>query len=238
MKYSLSALALAGLGAAQSVCPGVATVTVVPNAVEYPLEISTYISANTVINVNGNNDNIIINNAPTNLVTTVTGTSTVFSTVTAGAGAGATPAVTSINEAIILAINNNAAAKNKRQAGYLGYLGQSGAVAAQCQSATTLSLLNGELFTSAGLQFSTSPGVPYGVFTANPGAGSIVTTFGVDGVLVWDNANFTGGSASFCTQQSSNTIQAVFGVAPADCEPITFTALLGKTYQRLHFYSF
>lgn len=225
MKYSLSALALAGMGAAQSACPGVATVTVVPNAVEYPIEISTYISANTVINVNGNNDNIIINNAPTSLVTTVTGTSTTFSTV----GPSVTPAVTSVNEPIILAINNNAIAKNKRQAGYLGYLGQSGAVATACQQATTLSLLNGELFTAAGLQFSTNPGVPYAPLTANPGAGSITGTFGVDGVLVWDNANFTGGSASFCIQQSSNTIEAVFTTAPADCESITFTALLGKT---------
>lgn len=60
-------------------CPDV--VTVAPTVAEFPIYISTFVAADTVINVNGN-ANITINNGPTNFITTLVGTSTIFDTVT------------------------------------------------------------------------------------------------------------------------------------------------------------
>ena len=228
MKYSIaSGLALVALAAAQSTtdCPATtATVTVVPTAVAYPVYISTYIAANTVININGD-VYITVNNAPTTLVTTTTATSTVFSTVTAAP----TPTATTIDAPIVLAINNNIATKNKRQTSFSGYLGAGAAVVDSCAAAQTLSLTDGQLFTTDGLQFSGSVGDGYIDFSASATVGDITTTFGIDGVFVWTNGNFTGGEAAFCLYEGTGPVMAGLDTSSAIyCTGITFSAILGK----------
>lgn len=82
-------LAEAGLLARQTQsCPDIPAVTVAPYVVEYPLYINTYIAANTIIDIDGNGNNITINNAPTSLGLLTTGTSAGVATITPGSGAG------------------------------------------------------------------------------------------------------------------------------------------------------
>ena len=69
-------------------CAAIPAVTVAPHVVEYPLHISTYISANTVINIDGNGNNITINNAPTTLDLLTTGTAQSSATITASGLSG------------------------------------------------------------------------------------------------------------------------------------------------------
>jgi hypothetical protein len=67
----------------RDLCPAGSHITqvFVSNVViEFPVYINTFISQNTIININ--NINIAINNAPTQFVTTFIGTSTVVSTST------------------------------------------------------------------------------------------------------------------------------------------------------------
>ena len=54
-----------------------------------------------------------------------------------------------------------------------------------------------------------------------------------DGILRWDNANFLGGTAAFCLQNSGD-IQVYFTVAPpSDCNRIYFTIQAGKSFTSL-----
>lgn len=90
-KTFTSALALAGLSSASAIarrqtedtCNGgsPSVVFITTCEVEYPVVINTFIEDNTIITINGG-VTININNAPTSLITTVTGTDTVTSTVT------------------------------------------------------------------------------------------------------------------------------------------------------------
>ena len=70
-------------------CVAAPAVTVAPHVVEYPLYISTYVSANTVINIDGNGNNITINNAPTTLNLLTTGTALSSATIGGGGPSGA-----------------------------------------------------------------------------------------------------------------------------------------------------
>ncbi|KAL3428035.1 hypothetical protein PVAG01_01544 [Phlyctema vagabunda] len=195
------------------------------NVVTYPVFINTYISANTIININGGVV-ININNAPTSLSTTVTATatSTVTSTVTiTGTGTGkygslasetATPFFLSV-EPLLLA---------KRQVGGL-FIGSGGQTTDNCRAATIFTIESGSLF-SSGEIVSTGFNVTRKPFAVSPIVGSISTVFEIEGsVLEWNNDFFSNNQASYCL--SNGTVEAIFssGAAPSGCTPVFLNTL-------------
>ena len=240
MKYQAAGTAaFAALTAAQNlnICP-TNPVTVYPTAVVYPLAISTYISAATVFNINGN-ANITINNAPTTIQTIIQATTTIYNnvttTTTVTAGAGGTGSSTVSNAAaatgtnppgaIILAVNG---AVFKRQNGLANRFFNGYSTVAGCGDALRLNIRNGQLFDSSGFQYSTSTEFSSDYFVSSGSVRTISTTFATDNGFSWFNAAFTNGQASFC-QDSTGGIRAVFrGATPVGCTPISFTALAGE----------
>lgn len=66
----------------------------------FPLYVSTWISANTVINIDGSNDAITINNAPTTVATLVNGTRTAITMITSTVSGSLLPAAFANNSAV------------------------------------------------------------------------------------------------------------------------------------------
>ena len=103
-----------------------------------------------------------------------------------------------------------------------------------CSEAVRYEMMNsGELFSEAG-QISTDEGVAYQRFMAGPPVpGSISTTIrNENGTLVWRNAAFANGMASFCREPGNDQIWTVFnGVPPPfDCMPIEYIVHCGKYF--------
>ncbi|RDW77109.1 hypothetical protein BP6252_05162 [Coleophoma cylindrospora] len=190
--------------------------------ISYPVFINTYISANTIININGG-VTININNAPTYISTVVTGTvnSTVFATstatatITTTATVSPTPAATGIPLPGPNAIPINLAlvptVLKKRQSGLSNssYIGSGGQAVQGCAQATTFYLQDGNLLAGNGEIVSTGFNLSYAPFAASTVAGPITQTFSVSaGILQWTNALFPNKVATFCLL--GGILEAVF----------------------------
>ena len=82
--------------------------------------------------------------------------------------------------------------------------------------------------TTGGERISATGLVPFTPFSASAAVGAISTTFSVaNGVLLWNNTAFSGGSALYCLMGS--TIEAVFdGQVPASCSPGVLEVILAN----------
>ena len=124
ISLTLMAVAEAGLLARQTQsCPAVPAVTVAPYVVEYPLYINTYISANTVINIDRNGNNITINNAPTSLDLLTTGTSAGLAIITPASGLGSAGQGAGGDNSGSAAVNGASGTLDGNAAGASGTLG-------------------------------------------------------------------------------------------------------------------
>ncbi|KAI9827622.1 MAG: hypothetical protein M1819_006911, partial [Sarea resinae] len=106
-----------------------------------------------------------------------------------------------------------------------GLLGTDGAMSISCVGSTVYNITDGMLYDGNGNLYSTNPGVPYMVFQASSTPGNITTDFSAaaDGSLLWQNAQFSHGAASWCVT-SNNTVLAVFN-SSAQLPTCTFVNL-------------
>merc|ERR1712093_510438 len=184
-------------------CPaGTAPVEVVitTQIYQFQVNINTFIESNTIININGG-ITININNAPTQLITIVTGTTTVTSTSTATVTATTTlPPPQQSSTTFLLA--PAAAGLRRRQTAGNNFVGLDGSVVQSCADAARFTLSAEFLFTASG-QFSTSPGTTSELFVPRLTTGSITTSFSITDRLIWTNTAFSGGQARFCVADGS-----------------------------------
>ncbi|KAL3423058.1 hypothetical protein PVAG01_04805 [Phlyctema vagabunda] len=184
--------------------------------VSYPVFINTYVSANTIININGG-VTININNAPTQLSTTIsaTSTSTITSTVTSFIGMTTSDVEPAAATPILLTIRT--AGSRKRQISG-SFVGPNGTITDDCTAASAFTLQAGQLFSNGNI-VSTGVNTTRMAFGASPILGSVNTTFQASGSsLTWVNALFSGGEATFCLLGS--VLEVIFrGGLPVGCDP-------------------
>ncbi|KAK4697255.1 hypothetical protein P7C71_g787, partial [Lecanoromycetidae sp. Uapishka_2] len=112
--------------------------------------------------------------------------------------------------------------KRRRQAG--SYVGYNGRATSACAQASTLTLVNGQLFVTYAngtvAQYSANSNDPYDYLVPSTTPGSVTTTFSLSstGTLLWGNAYFYNGAAAFCILPSGD-ILAIFqqGAQPVGC---------------------
>ncbi|RDW64139.1 hypothetical protein BP5796_10641 [Coleophoma crateriformis] len=190
--------------------------------ISYPVFINTYISANTIININGG-VTININNAPTYISTVVTGitnstvyaTTTATATITTTATVSPTAAATGIPlpgpDAIPINLALVPSALKKRQSGSSNstYVGPGGQVVQGCAQAVTFYLQDGNLLAGNGEIVSTGYNLSYAPFAASTVAGPITQSFSLSAdLLQWTNALFPNKIATFCLL--GGILEAVF----------------------------
>ncbi|KAL2070127.1 hypothetical protein VTL71DRAFT_14807 [Oculimacula yallundae] len=176
------------------------------NIINFPVTISTFVQQNTIIQ-GGGGVNIVINNAPTFILTTAIGTSTVTATVTSTIitnNSQPTPVSTSSRAqrtGFLLAPMAASVARRRvrRQATRQQFLAPSGGDSVEnCNQASTFTIAEGRLLTD-GNTFSTNEGVDSAPFVPSQVVGNISTTFTFTDRLTWSNAAFSGGEARFCS---------------------------------------
>ncbi|KAK7702231.1 hypothetical protein SLS64_009809 [Diaporthe eres] len=123
--------------------------------------------------------------------------------------------------------------KARRQSGEGGFVGNAGVNnPVECSQATQFAIIDGEL-TSGGQKVSTNPGVSSAPLAVRPAVGLITRTWEiVDDELLWVNAAFVGGEATFCVDTATSRV--IFsttgaGNEPVGCTPIELTPLFGKS---------
>ncbi|RDW58234.1 hypothetical protein BP6252_13645 [Coleophoma cylindrospora] len=189
----------------------------------YPIHIDTFISADTVININGG-VTININNAPTYLQTNILATITSVETTTSTRTQTVTvPTTTSLGAGSFqLAIGSVPLAR--RQKAPINFVNLGGSLDVSCETAAAFNIINGLLFDDANRTISAHAGVGSLLLVGNSKLSNISTVFSIgNGVLAWTNDAFVGGAARFC--QSSDGIYAVFdGKLPLSCGLIQLLA--------------
>lgn len=119
--------------------------------------------------------------------------------------------------------------KARRQSGEGGFVGNAGVNnPVECSQATQFAIIDGEL-TSGGQKVSTNPGVSSAPLAVRPAVGLITRTWEImDDELLWVNAAFVGGQATFCVDTATSRV--IFsttgaGNEPVGCTPIELTPL-------------
>ncbi|CZT49591.1 uncharacterized protein RSE6_10463 [Rhynchosporium secalis] len=184
--------------AVTTVLPGNINIFQTVNIINFPVVISTFVQQNTIIQATGG-INIVINNAPTFVLTTATATSTVTSTLTSTVTTSATSAPTSFLLAPAAAANPGR--RLRRQAAQQ-FVGPNGGLVYQCSDAVVYTIDNGQL-TSNGQFVSTNTGTTSELFLTSLAIGDISTTFSISDRLAWSNPAFEGGAARFCATSLS-----------------------------------
>ncbi|KAG4421545.1 hypothetical protein IFR04_005272, partial [Cadophora malorum] len=182
----------------------------------FELSINTYIRQNTTINISGG-ITIIVTNAPTSIVTVITGTTTTDTTATATIITKTVTSSDSVPTAFFLVPGAVAAARNKRQdAGT--FIGAAGEVVDSCFDAIAFTIENGQLRSEAGI-LSTLPGLLAKPFVLSRTEETISTTFGLTDQLLWTNDVFENGQATFCLAGGSVFVIFLANVTIPSCEP-------------------
>ncbi|KAL3420361.1 hypothetical protein PVAG01_08860 [Phlyctema vagabunda] len=218
----------ASLDERQVVCTGTPVqVNVSTVAVAYPVYISTYITADTIININGG-VTININNAPTFLSTVVTATTTSVVTVTDVTTATATATVTPSDPFVISLITAPGAKRQASTEGYVGFSGNTANIVFDKSEAALFTLSGSELLTQDSIVGLTSAELTtgYGPFEIFGTAPFISTTFNaqIGGPVSFTNGAFTGGSAKFCLDVDGNIFDQYTTATPFACTIVTLIA--------------
>ncbi|KAL2065976.1 hypothetical protein VTL71DRAFT_2047 [Oculimacula yallundae] len=213
--------------ATTTVLPGNVNIYETTNIVNYPVTISTFIQQNTIIQ-GGGGVNVIINNAPTFILTTAIGTSTETATATV------TSTITTSNSLptsfLLSPLTAVAPAqKSRRQVSNQQFITSGGDILSSCSQASIFTINNGQLSVGVNV-FSTDGGVPSALFSASQAIGNISTAFSISDRLVWSNTAFSGGQARFCSVGGRITalftanatvpgcaIQNLFAIPAASC---------------------
>ncbi|KAL3424724.1 hypothetical protein PVAG01_04005 [Phlyctema vagabunda] len=200
-----------GSGSGSGVSAPVIQVYISTQVVTYPVFINTYVSANTIININGGVV-ININNAPTSLSTTVTAssTTTITSTVTATSTGGAivNPLRFLLGAAPAPLARRGSIAKRQEEAPS-SFVGPRGSTVTNCSEAAVFLINGGQLTGDQNEIVSTNTDVPFQPFGVSPIIGNITTEFTIsDDVLFWNNTAFENDVATFCNL--NGTFIAVF----------------------------
>ncbi|CZT45748.1 uncharacterized protein RSE6_06087 [Rhynchosporium secalis] len=196
---------------ATTILPGNVQVFQTTNIINFPVVIKTFLQQNTIIQ-GGGGVNIVINNAPTYIFTTATGTSTEIVTVTS--------TVTTSNSAPTSFILSPSAVAGlgPRQLSRPQYISPSGTIIPGCSDAQIFSISNGQLSSGNNL-VSVNEGVASAPFVAAQAIEKISTTFSVSDTLEWSNSAFSGNKARFCSQDSRVNALFTLNATIVDCVP-------------------
>ena len=130
---------------------------------------------------------------------------------------------------------------HRRQGPNTHYMTSTGRTTSDCLSANSYYIdIQGQLFDNTGLIYSTMELIDSATFTLRPVNGGYSTTWHISGnkSLTFDNATFTGGSASFCQQAgaSKDGLVEVYyqSIPPATCTVLHLIALPCKMVQQLY----
>ncbi|KAL3419135.1 hypothetical protein PVAG01_09357 [Phlyctema vagabunda] len=223
-----------GSGSGSAAAPVIVYVST--NVVSYPVFINTYISANTIININGG-VTININNAPTFLSTVVTATATVtdFSTVTESATLTATTTTTAAGGAaataagfVIGGVTNAGAKRQASTEGYITFVGGNAQLVANKTAAAVFNIVGEELVTGGGIiglqnsQLATGYG-PFEVFAARPDV-STTWSASLGGPVTWVNGAFVPSAARFCVGENNFVFAEYTSETNFACNTITLIA--------------
>ncbi|KAL2072901.1 hypothetical protein VTL71DRAFT_12244 [Oculimacula yallundae] len=206
--------------AVTTILPGNINIFQTINIINFPVVISTFVEQNTIIQANGG-INIVINNAPTFVLTTAIATSTITATVTSTVNTS-----NSVPTAFLLApvTDFNPARRLRRQAAQQQFIGFNGNIVTQCTEATVFSINNGQL-TSNGNVVSTDTGVVSALFQTSQAIGNISTSFSITDRLIWSNTAFSQGVARFCSTGRSTFALFTTDATIAGCSPQTLIAV-------------
>ncbi|XMA20798.1 hypothetical protein WAI453_013589 [Rhynchosporium graminicola] len=175
-----------------TVLPGNINIFQTVNIIKFPVIISTFVQQNTIIQATGG-INIIINNAPTFVLTTVTATSTILTTVTS--------TVTSSNivpTSFLLAPVAETPGRKLRRQATQQFVAPNGTLVDQCSDAAIYTINNSQLI-SNGKIVSSNRGESSAIFQISLAIGDISTSFTITDRLTWSNPAFEGGLARFCS---------------------------------------
>ncbi|KAL2066779.1 hypothetical protein VTL71DRAFT_2851 [Oculimacula yallundae] len=197
---------------ATTILPGNVQIFQTINIINFPVVIKTFVQHNTIFQAGGG-VNVVINNAPTYIFTTATGTSIVTVTVTS--------TVTTSNTtptAFILSPVAAIAGPARRQLFIPRYISPAGSIIASCSDAQVFTIDNGRL-SSGGNFISVDEGVLSAPFVTAQAISNISTTFSVSDTLQWSNSAFSGGRARFCSQGGLVNALFTLNATLIDCSP-------------------
>lgn len=128
----------------------------------------------------------------------------------------------------LIIVASGLSGKRRRQSG--SFVGYNGRATSACAQASTLTLVNGQLFVTYAngtvAQYSANSGDNYDYFQPNTTPGNVTTTFSLSntGTLLWGNSAFYNGAGLFCVLPSGQ-ILAVFqqNTQPVGCVFIDLT---------------
>ena len=86
-------------------------------------------------------------------------------------------------------------------------------------------IVDGQLFSAAGGQFSTNTVVADAPFVASTAVGDITRSFSAGGILTWANPAFANGVASYCSLSSVQVLAVFDGTTPAGCTAVVLEAI-------------